>query len=1231
MKEGNVGILLIALALVGGLVYVETPPRSSAPARAASTVAATSPAVPPVRCETDARCVSAASASADAATQVDALHADWLERCRHALFVVMTVPDPVDAHTGWQFDPLVEAVQRAAEAAHYALDRFALPWATEGDRDTACSEAIDGDACGKLHTYEQEPGVMVYRRRQMVDAAARRFDGAEWLIVLLVGETPTGGIHKRALVRALDRVAECSGDSIRILGPTYSGTARSLGLTLRTWWERWAAAQRGGDGSAGIRHCALVDPDDEGRDQCRLADAWEGLDPRNTAPAFTIRSGTATSLDRLELDAVGRKRLGTPVVDFGATVLPDALVSRLFVDGYLREALGVCPEDVALLVEADTGYGQANVGAATPRQVAADTGAPSSPPHGDRCVGEALTLPFPMHIAGARSALSKVKEESATLVPGSARPRLALGLEEQRQPPDLLAPMYPRIAGPATETVLASILSTISRRDVKYVGILASDSRDKLFLARQIRTYCPDVRIFTFESDLFYAHPEARAAMLGTLVASTYPLFNRTQSWTRPWSGRRVQFPNSAAQGVYNALLALLGDGTAYLMVDYGDAFASVRGVRTPPLWISAVGVGGLWPLAQVRGEDGAYVYRQTLDWGAEPSPNNTPEPDAGSARSAALLWLALTVFCWTQAIGYAGAVVTGRPATGGMRAWLGRRAVVAFGWSAGREVERAAYLVVAFGTLTATYAFGGLLFAVQPEGVSAPAWMVRTGVAATLVVLGAVVLHAGGRLVAALRQPRAADLQTPPGAASPRALVAAAVLAGGGVGLACAGWLGRAAAWAGAAGAGRGGRLLWPEELRITYERVTNLESGLSPLLPVVLVGAVWFVWARCQLHRIWLVDKNRAANPLSGAPGLSGAGIPEADARIARQLARPFRTPPVWQAVTFWTLPAVLLWWSFLPTFEGAVFDVVFKTAFLLGSLALVAAFATAAGLWWRLRWLLGRLEAHPIAAAFGAVPEAMRQRVRDSFYAYVPSVFDEEARVDSWRCLERGRTGVAAEARTACGAAVTDEPPDARLARAESALAAALATGSEGPSASHTVLHATLAGATSALVSALAPVWERGALGRPAEKEPSPSAAQTWLRRAEDLVATQVVVYIGSLFRHLRALLGFVTIGVLLLVLAVPSYPFQPSRLLNLFVWALVVALALGAIVLSVQINRCAVLSRITGTTPNRLDLDRPFVRSLVVYAGLPLLSLIATQIPVIGETLFAWVEPALRALR
>src|SRR5206468_47937 len=163
------------------------------------------------------------------------------------------------------------------------------------------------------------------------------------------------------------------------------------------------------------------------------------------------------------------------------------------------------------------------------------------------------------------------------------------------------------------ELVLDNILSTISREGIQYVGLFATSSRDKLFLAQQIRKYCPDVRLFTFGSDILYTHPDYRSYLEGMIVASTYPLFNKNQRWTFPFQGGegRLQFPIDEVEGIYNATLALLG--RTDILLEYATPFGTSVSLvkRKPPIWLSVVGRGGLLPLKFFSSyDDQGYVYR---------------------------------------------------------------------------------------------------------------------------------------------------------------------------------------------------------------------------------------------------------------------------------------------------------------------------------------------------------------------------------------------------------------------------------------------------------------------------------------------------------------------------------------------------------------------------------------------------------------------------------------------
>jgi hypothetical protein len=130
------------------------------------------------------------------------------------------------------------------------------------------------------------------------------------------------------------------------------------------------------------------------------------------------------------------------------------------------------------------------------------------------------------------------------------------------------------------------------------------------------------------------------------------------------------------------------------------------------------------------------------------------------------------------------------------------------------------------------------------------------------------------------------------------------------------------------------------------------------------------------------------------------------------------------------------------------------------------------------------------------------------------------------------------------------------------------------------------------------------------------------------AEEFVALRFVSFIRYVGVQLRNLLSLVTVCFILCVAAVRSYPFLAHRTIG---WALtLIFIVLGAPVIMAfaQMDKDAILSRLSDTEPGKLD--RAFYVRVVSYGALPLITVLASQFPAIGRFLFSWVQPAIETL-
>ena len=187
---------------------------------------------------------------------------------------------------------------------------------------------------------------------------------------------------------------------------------------------------------------------------------------------------------------------------------------------------------------------------------------------------------------------------------------IPLTLREATPPSDVIPALRPQLTGPVVGATVDSILDTIRHEKMSAVGIIATDDRDVLFLAREVKRASPDVQLFLFGTHGLYLHPDYVPDLRGALVASSYALTLANQPEI-PGGGldrlHRQPFPSMSAQGVYYAAhtLVSLGDtnGTGEASLPYCSILPAAQTcVPVAPASISVVGEDAYWTLPDAGG-----------------------------------------------------------------------------------------------------------------------------------------------------------------------------------------------------------------------------------------------------------------------------------------------------------------------------------------------------------------------------------------------------------------------------------------------------------------------------------------------------------------------------------------------------------------------------------------------------------------------------------------------------
>ncbi len=1179
----------------------------------------------------------------------------------HIEHMIATIPDPRDSRLDYFFDRNLDAMQRAVEVTGYVLDRNRLPWGR-----SMSSQQLT--AYQMRRAYLREPGIILFRNIKPDD---RRL-----LLLFLVGETPTTGIHKDAFNNALDQIlrlheagisqpSEDGSWKIRVLGPSFSGSATSLSLSIKELFN-----QR----------------------------------PRSARVKVQIISGSATAINKNDILCLTGNNAN---VTFNTTVPLDSDVQKAFF-AYLRDIgaikEGVDEPQIAILTEGNTSYGQKSKPKQTDtenlektkrikNQMKSELLDVESPCFSEQNQDKdsvdvnVLSLTFPLHISKLRNEVSKTRTSAKPDVSDSALSpthETSLPLNEGSDARDVI-PLFSPLETASTELILREILSAIHREPIRYIGLVATDVQDQIFLVRELRKHCPNAVIFMFSGDLLYLHSEANLDFQGSLVISPYPLFNLNQYWSYPFNGYkgRLQFSSHGAEGVYNALLALMDEPER--MVEYGRPFDTGRHsgadseshFHHPVYWLGIVGRNSIWPVKIIGPDEEQKIPREKLNEGIDklqqdaaqvsgtypipPKPETTngqnrlvrvSHSDHSSLITGILLLIGLlclfpVVVLLLQMVRellneqshkwpfrLLGKRFYFFKLTGDIHQWLNSLKLLNRTW-VGRtfsvdekycyNFDRRVYLFSCCVSLL-IISLVCTVTALLPEWIRLeknPLWdhsiwaraAAYTVFALTLLILFSVLPWLLLSILDWVRQPYVGLRSRSMAFFS--LLIAMVMLL-----LACI---------------ALGSMVISAYTKKTALEslffflRATDFRSGVSILLPWIFLSLAFFLAIFSALRRLELAEKmyflkDQTKEPPSFDPYLnfareSFAGLKTIEDKVkALVIGRIFSVNGAYLMIIIVGIPYYHRFIDHhIPSIEGQWIDWFFKMGFYLIPLLLGWTFLRFCWLSLALRQLLKRLEWHPLfntpidTNSLQLMPKVNLMSPTPTYTAMSASITHAK---EFFRLLDDTKK----QERVSIWPNRTQKNIWFEIDEAEELLQQAIQAESEGRWRASLKPRRDTQQAISAASHEIADWMEARwtEIGDDSAKYPD------LVRQGRVFMIGHVASFLQYILVHLQNMAGLVTVGLILMLLAATSYPFQPREPLLLFSWVSMLVVAAVTLFIFIQLNRDRVLSLLSGTTPGTFNLSGDLVYRVLIHGIVPIIALLGAQFPEAVQNILSWLN-------
>ena len=811
------------------------------------------------------------------------------------------------------------------------------------------------------------------------------------------------------------------------------------------------------------------------------------------------------------------------------------------------------------------------------------------------------------------------------------------------------------------EAEMMAIARELRRFRIQFAIILASNALDQIFLAQSLHRACPDTKLVFLLSDLLFEREIDNVPFIGSIALTPYPLIGlRT-------AGRA--YPTSTSEAVFNAVSYSFCDGllneTCQQKSDAKSRRPILQGyrnlanpaVKRPALWATTIGSDGYYPLGIVSIELGA---ARTCD-----NPRFLPSLDAASksnpviiypSRAWDVLCLAVCAFCILHCVMLLMADF-----------WSPFTRDLAIG-SNDQPRRRSAFIHVATAMLF-SMSFAVTTPILRLARVFPVSPVSELGSIATLLagVCGIVLTfwktrHYIGWVKPALSKRSKSSWHIREffdrNAYLWFNLMTWTALAG------------VAFIWA---------AVCWESSSRTAFVglsfcyRSLNPGSGVSPLVPVILLLFGWYAWAVLQTRRLRFSENGRPWMPgeteqpednrfFVSDEELARCEIPRDSCLyrniicllITRQalcrLGRfKRRTCLVIDCFLIAAGAGLLVWFgvftpiSSLDHFLWATGPGRSDLYERLVGLLLFPLLAAGICGWLRMifiwgalkRGLLERLENLPIRFAFTRL-KAMGWM----------TMLRRGALQEQWRDMARGvesmrqilnepdlkRSVSEADHETLQGAN-SDLLETIRQVRGQFASASGAAAVKRDYEYMREIEWRFAIFAKELLCSLLIPYWKNLRTGLVESSDRSvgrgEAADPPWILAAEEFLAIRYISLIRAVLTNLRYLMFFGSISFVLAILAWNSYPFQPRQYGDWLFTALLAILGCGVVYVLAQMHRNRILSRITDTGANELGWD--FYLRVISFGVFPVLTWVAYQFPDVGSVIYRIIQPVVSPIK